>query len=274
MDEKKTITFSIFHFILNDNIFGIDDFISIKDNTDTPNLIGTDLVSVDRVEKRVYQKRFICFIFNFHERWPYSEKVLSKQDDKIIEKNNPRPNEDIELKDQFFVILDSESQRIYMSNRQKETHLSDFFKKNEIGDYIIKPIINERDFVENIKSIKEISFTVDNSNIFSQIDSLSKNLSNDIYGYGADMATVSLQYKKNKPIEFLKDKLNSIIRNKTSYKNITIVGRDGGSDFEKIFNLDGVINRVSIVTTLNENKEINTEDMLQSLILKIKKHVE
>ncbi len=271
MDDKKKITFSIYKFIINNSTFSVKDFDSIKESTDSENIIGEDLVAIDKITKKVYEDRFICFSFYLYERWPYSEKVLSKIENKIIEENNPRSDDKIELKDQIFVVLDSEKQRIYLSNRQKENHLKDFLKKHNIIDYTIKPIFNEKDFIDNIKSVQEIALTVENTNIFNQIDSLSKNLSNDIYGYGADEATLYLRYKKNKNVNSIKSKLNDILNNRSSYKNITIVGRNSGN-FEKIFNLDGIIERISITTTLSNTKEINVEDLLSSLILNIRKY--
>lgn len=274
MDDKKQITFSISQFILNDASFSINDFSLIKDETKYPNYIGNDLISVDIIKKSLYHNRFVFFTFNLHEKYPYSEKVLATKDGIVEEKDNPRPSSEIELKEIFFVLLDVDSQRIYLSNRQKGSHFCDFLSKNNIKNSVIKPIIQEYDFMKKIKSIKEITFTVENNNLARQSDILSKNLSEDIYGYQADEATLSLRYKKTKTIDKIKDKLSNIIDNKGLYKNLTIIGRDG-SEFEKVFNLDGVMSRITVKAhLLTDTMEINVEDMIQSLIITIIKNDE
>ena len=240
-----------------------------------PNQIGEDLVSVDMVEKRLYlQDRFIFFIFKLHERWPYSEKVLLKEDNEIKEQDNPRSSEQIELKETYFVLIDSKFQKIYFSNRHKENHFSSFLIKHNIKNFVIKPIISEYDFVNNIETIKEISFTIENSNLVRQSGSLSKSLTEDIYGFGADEATLSLRYRKRISMNSIREKIVSVIDDRKLYKNLTIVGRDS-TEFEKVFNLDGVISRISIKTTLlADTMEINIEDMIHSLILRITKNDE
>lgn len=274
MEDKKQITFSISQFILNDSSFNINDFSSIKEETIYPNHIGSDLVSVDIIKKGIYYERFISFYFKLHEKYPYSDKVLTEKDGEVEEKDNPRPSCDIELKDVFFILLDTKYQRIYLSNRQKGSHFSDFLSKNNIKNSIIKPIIQEYDFIKRIRSIKEITFTVENNNLARQSGVLSKNLSEDIYGYQADEATLSLRYKKNKTIDKIKDKISNIIDNKGLYKNLTIIGRDG-SEFEKVFNLEGVTSRISVrAHLLTDTREINVEDMIKSLIITIIKNDE
>lgn len=275
MNEHKFITFSIFKFILDDNEFTVEDFSSIKEKIDLKNEINRELISVDRVAKSVFEDRFICFIFKCHEKYPYSDKVLSSEEDSIVEKDNPRSANEMEQTDEFFAVLDSKTQRIYLSNRHQEAHLREFLKKHKIGPYIIKPVLNEKEFIDNISSVKEIVFTVEKENLFAGASTLSKSLSEEIiYGYGGDEATLQIKYKKSRSINNLKEKIAEVVHNRTSYKNITIVGRDT-NDFEKVFNLEGVVSRVSIPVNLKpDTKEINTDDLIQGLILRILKYEE
>jgi len=270
-NKKTTITFSSYQFILGNSTFKLEDFSDIKEHEDIQMKMGEELISVEKATKKYYNdNRFILFSFDFYIKWPYSEKVISGINGTIEEKNNPRSCNEMELKDKFFVLLDINKQRIYLSNRQKESYFSDFLKTNNIKDFIIRPIILEIDFVENINSISEVSFTVASENVSRQDNSLVKKISEDlIYNFGASEATLSLRYKKTKLVDRIKDSVKDLVKNKKFYKNLTIIGR-GVGEFEKVFNLEGVMERISINTSLlPDTKDINEEDMVMTLILRI-----
>ncbi len=274
--QNKTVTYYVHQLIIDDEAFTLSSFASIPESdTETFDMKsvdgsdGVEILSVKKITKKIYENdRFICLSFDQGDKYPYAPKVVNE---KLNEEKNPRKAGQIELDDQFFVLIDVEKQRIWLSTRSKKNSITSWLKEKLKKSITIKSIISDKDFIEKIRSVKEISFTVvpDLFNSANQ-DTLSHHLVQDILGFGAQKAKLSLEFNNTKISDTIKEKLNKLIGDKHEYQDITVIGR-GEEDFESTFNLDEIVSKIFVKVPTNEvHKMMDAEIVFQSLIKKIK----
>ncbi|EKE18532.1 MAG: hypothetical protein ACD_9C00304G0002 [uncultured bacterium] len=140
-------------------------------------------------------------------------------------------------------------------------------------EVVIKSIIQEEQFLEKIKSINKISFTVAPT-LFNSTseDVLSNNLVRDIYGFDADRANIELSYNNTSITDRIKQKFNSLIGRKSEFENIVVIGQSD-ENFESIFNLREIASNIYLEIEVDkESKQLDYESVFSLLILKIKEH--
>lgn len=272
---KKTVKFYVHQLVIEkEAIFNCDTFSYIKDSeTETLDIKKTnndeiEILSVKKVEKKVFDNRFIGLSFDMGNKYPYPTKVVNEE---LREEDNPRAPGLIELDEQLFVLIDVNTQRIWISNQQKKGEIKVWLKNKLNKDIIIKSIINDVDFIEKIKSVREISFSVV-PNLFnsSQQDTLSSHLIEDMLGFGAKKAKLSLEYDNSKITDIIKSKINAIIGRKDEFNDITVVGRSD-ENLESTFNLEEITSRVQVDVSINESsKLLDPSNIFLTLIGKIK----
>jgi len=230
-----------------------------------------ETLSIKKVVKQTHEDRFISVYFNYGEKYPYSPTVATVVGENFQELNNPRTPEQIELNDQLFVLIDLNTQRIWLSDQRQKNTVADWIK-NKIGAEVsIKSIINESEFIDKIKSVQEISFAVV-PNLFSSAgqDTLSKHLVQDIYGFGADKARIQLLYKNTLITDIIKKKFYELIGRKNEFQDITVIGRSDDG-FNTVLNLEEVVSKISIdVGSDNKSKLFNPDEVFNTLINRIK----
>jgi len=202
------------------------------------------------------------------DKYPYPTKVVNED---LCEEDNPRAPGLIELDQQLFVLIDVNTQRIWISNQQKKGEIRLWLKNKLDTNIIIKSIINDIDFIEKIKSVKEISFSVV-PNLFnsSQQDTLSSHLIEDMLGFGAKKAKLSLEYDNSKISGTIKSKINSMIGRKDEFNDITVIGRSD-ENLESTFNLEEITSRIQVDVPINESsKLLDPSNIFLTLIGKIK----
>ena len=274
---NKNIKFSGHHLIITGTVpFASSCFDAIQDSETEHldiNISATEkeTLSIKKVVKQLKDNRFISLYFNYGEKYPYSPTVATVVGENLQELSNPRTPEQIELSDQLFVLIDVTTQRIWISDQRQKNSVLDWIKNKTGLAMSIKSIINEADFIDKIKSVQEISFSVvpDLFNSAGQ-DTLSNHLVQDIYGFGADKARVQLSYSNTSVTDIIKQKFNSLIGRKSEFQDITVIGRsDEGLD--TIFNLDEVISKISVdVGADSKSKLVNPEEVFDAVIKIVK----
>ena len=256
---NKPLKFSIFQLIIEtESPFTVETFSSINDSDLETFEIGPkeekETLQIKRVNKECFEDRFITFHFNEGNKFPYSPTVIDATD--LTEKENPRPAEDIELDDQFFVLMDVSSQRIYLSDQRKKGTFSAWLKEKINKETHIKSIINEEEFLNKIKSVNRIYLSVV-PNLFntSSQDILSHNLARDIYSFGGEKARLEIEYGNTRMTDIIKDKFNQVLGRKGDFQEVTIIGRSD-EGFESIFNLDEVISKLVIDVSVQEKTNL------------------
>jgi len=278
--SKKELKFSVNQLIVDGQEFDISAFVSIeKEGSETQEIThmenkDTEVVSIKKFTKNVTENRFVAIYINEGEKFPYSTTVIDSNDPKLGEQKNPRPPEQIELDNQFFVLIDQEKQRIFMSDQRRKKSLIKWLSEKTEKDILMKSIIEEEKFIEKIQSINKISFSVAptlwNS---ANEDILSNNLVKDIHGFGAEKANIELIYKNGTWVtDAIVQKFNSLIGKKDEFDDIVVIGRSD-ENFESIFNLHEIISKISIEVEIDtESKKLDPEGVFSSLIEQIKEH--
>jgi hypothetical protein len=272
------LNFSISQLIVDNRVVSVDDFDLIDDEildkktitfrNEEDNKKEEDIFSIQKIIKTTKEGRFICIYFEEGDKYPYSDIVI---DDHLQESKNPRSINEIELSNQFFVMIDCSNSRIFISDYRKKLLLLEWIKDKINKKVFMKPIMVEKDFLDKIKRVKEISFTVE-PNLFNSYNkgTFSTTLADDIFGFGASSANIKMFYKNTDISKTILQKMSSLIERKNDFKNITIIGRTADT-FESIFNMNEVVSKVNIsVDTSKINRKLNYETVFDLLIAKIK----
>lgn len=255
---KKPLKFSINKLIINNTFFDMNSLQNINNDLEKHevshrNSAGSEILSIKKVERETMDGRFVTICFLEGGKFPYSDMVI---DTKLNEHGNPRSPEEIELDNQFFVLIDTTSQKIYLSDQRRKNTLCEWLIKKINKNVEIKSIINEQEFIDNIKSISGISFAAAPGLFNSQNeDILSNKLIEDIYGFDAESMEVKLSYSNSKITDKIIAKLKLLIGRKNEFKNITVIGRND-HNFESMFNIDEVINRITIEADVDDKTEL------------------
>ena len=122
--SKKTLKFTVSQLIINSSPFDLATFSDLKDaDLDTHKVVRKEgekeeILSIKKFTKTIEEERFITVYSNEGRKFPYTDKVINAD---LEEHDNPRAAEEIELDDQFFVLIDVKTQRIFMSDQRKKT---------------------------------------------------------------------------------------------------------------------------------------------------------
>ncbi len=265
------MSFSANQMIVDDNRFVFDFSKKIPGSHTDPLKIDQEVISIRIFKKVEFEDRFIGLYFQEGEKWPYSPMVIDSGS--LEEHGNPKSPEEIETNDQVFALIDANTQIIYISDQRRVNTLIGWLAEKTATEVAIKPLFDKEEFVNKIKSVSEVSLTVV-PDLFNQYDSqlLSSKLSEDIYGFGADEATLTLRYKRGMTVDSIKDKMRSIIGKKSTFEKLTIVGRTA-DEFSSVFNTDGVVNKISVDgVTDDKTGKLYENDLFESLITKIKQN--
>lgn len=236
-----------------------------------PIKVKNEVIGVSKTEVTVLENRFFCVYFERGEKYPYPDTVFNTES--MHEDDNPRPSDHIELSEQEFVVIDQTTQKIYLTSQKHRSQTAEWLRTRLAGkeEVHIKPILAEKDFIDRIKSVNEISLTVVPNTLFNAAGgaSLSQALKEDALGYGAEEATLKLKYKKKMMAE-IKDQAKEILEHKAEFKDITIVGKDIDG-FESTFNTTEITSKISIESPHDpKTKKYVPSEAFRELIEKIK----
>lgn len=276
---SKTISFSGNQLIIEGKQpFTISDFKPIKSSEETAEVIEVaknkkETLSIMGVSKSTFDGRFVAIYINEGDKFPYVDKVKKIVRGKIKELDNPRDSEEIEMRGQLFIVVDTQSQRIWLSDQRRKKQIIGWLKEKLGVDIEIKAIIQESNLVDRLTNVSEISFSVVPS-LFNQIgqDTLSSKLSEDIYGFDAEKARVQLYYSNKKMTDKIKGKILGIVGKKENFEDICVIGRSD-EDFETVFNTDGVVTKLTVsVAVIKETKLFSETEVFRALMQEIKTH--
>ncbi len=250
--KANKLTFSIYQVIMSNSEFNLQTFADIQDDDTESHTIKSggeeEVLSIKKITKEILgEGRFVAIYINEGKKYPYADKVIDSTDADLSEKNNPRSANLIEPDDQFFALLDIQTQRLFISDQRKKKSFNSWLNEKTSSDFTIKSLISEDQFLDTIKFISEISFTA-SPTLFNgtNSDTLSENLVRDIYGYGAEKASIKLTYNNKEPISTrVLNKLKSLIGHKEEFDDIVVIGRNE-QDFESVFNIEGIINKILV----------------------------
>ena len=223
----------------------------------------SETLSVKKIYKDIVDDRFVALFFQSGEKFPYPPKVIGAD---LQETNNPRAPEQIELDDQLFVLIDTAAGRIYLNNQKKKTELSLWLQQKLKHDITIKAILSEGDFINRLRSISQISFSLVPDLITSvSEDTLTKNLQRDIYGFESEYAKLIFKYRDSGISGNIRKKVLNLLKHKDNYRDITVIGRDD-NNLEAIFNTDEVTSRMTVTVSSDINRLPEKATVFKTLI--------
>jgi hypothetical protein len=230
--------------------------------------IGGETVAVEKVEKKIYDERFLSLLFNSGKKYPYADVVFDVAN--LSETPNPRASNEIELNEQLLILIDCEKQIIYLSNQRMRKHVEEWLIQKTKLPITIKLLLDEEDFMEKVSSVSSVSLSADSSTFNSVQTTLAQKLSADAYGYGAERATLTLTYKRNLS-ERAKAAIGTFMQQKRNFKKITMTGKTSAG-LESVFDTDQIVYKMPMDTQKDDiTGKYNHEDAFNSLILKIRR---
>jgi hypothetical protein len=162
-------------------------------------------------------------------------------------------------------VIDFSTGRVWLPYRAKsvfENAMSFLHQTN----YHLKPIICEKEFLERISSLKEIKFGIARDNLLNSQSTLGKSLEDEILGYGANYAELTLKFDKKTS---MKEKITGLLGNKSAYKKLVIAGQDDGG-LDLVFDLRAISTKLNIDAPEDDNGMIIAEQLFNDLIRKLK----
>lgn len=272
---KQILKLSVGQLIIhNEEVFDISSFSSIvNDSVETAQINikpgERETLSVKQINKQIHEDRFISIYFKQGDKFPYPETVVGSD---LDEHKNPRSPEEIELSEQFFVLIDIVSQRIYLSDQRKKTTLAQWLGDKLDREITIKSVIAEQEFISRLRTVDKIGFSVV-PNLFNRSDNselLSDHLVQDIFGFDAEKAYLEFHYNQSKVTEKIKAKFNELMRRKSEVDDIVVIGRNEES-LESVFNLNEVTNKITIEVNVSDRSQLlDPKEVFYTLIGKIK----
>ncbi len=181
-------------------------------------------------------------------------------------KENPRKNTQIELDNQFLLLIDTENKNIYLSNSKKKTFIERQLSQKTNANVLVKEILDREAFERTLKTISEVNFLFSGMDLFNQ-SKLNLALNEDKYNYEADSVRVIFNYRHRNFTGKVKERALNLISGE--YQKLKIVGRDE-NDLETIFKPDSILNCVEIKSNLKEKtRQVDYITVLSKLIIEI-----
>lgn len=266
--EKKQ--FSVALLKIENTPFTLDMFSSIP-KEDTDNLEIDGKVQHNRIiKKEIKNNRFILFYFEDGSVMPRPEVVYNRNTH--IDENNPRSEDQIERDSQTFVLIDTETQKIFISDFRKKKILEKWISEKIKKTVLIKNIIDRENFLNELQSVGTIYLSAI-PNLFSSMGILSHELTKDHHNYGVRIKHigVKISFGENSLPEVFKNKILDWFKqyDNSSIQKLEVSGRYD-EKFERVFNADGIIDKITIEVTLEEDGLFDPEQIFNNLIQKIK----
>ncbi len=268
------LNFAVNQLIINDSTFDLQVFESIV-SEDLEKIDVThredktvETLHIKKIKKECLEDRFVTIYFLQGAKYPYPDTVIN---DELKESKNPRDPNEIELDDQFFVLIDKNTQRIYLSDLRKKFVITKWLEDKLEKNISVKAIIAEDEFVNKLKMVNSISFTL-TPDLFNSTSEgvLTRTLVQDIFGYGAAKAKLELSYNNVRASDTIKEKIQQLLQRKSEFETITVVGRDD-EEFDSVFNLQEIVSKLTVDVNIDGNSKLfEPNDVFTALIGLIK----
>ena len=198
---------------------------------------------------------------------PCPNQVLDKQNYQY--KQNTRTANLVEMRHQFFMLLNIRNNILYLSNINKRAFLENILReKLNIGISINTIFVDLSEFDSKIKELKTIKFT-SYDNLFTQHSKLNDAFK-DMLGYGANIDFKIEINCENKPLDkgYIIKNLKNRLDNQ-EVRDLVIIG-ENDDQFEQIFNAGTFNKKISISISENEENLFDENEVLNALLGKIK----
>ncbi|MGX5857233.1 hypothetical protein ACWKW6_26505 [Dyadobacter jiangsuensis] len=261
MDSTKPIMFSGSLLVVDDKKLDINAF---KEK------IPEDSYTVNENKKIhtysiTYFKHYLKITFGDGSAMPRNPTVVDISTNESLP--NPRQANQVEPRETFGII-DFRTNLLWVSNYRKKNSLLDFFKQKFKNEKIIsKDVYSQEKFISLIRKLDDIKLSA-TPNLFSQSNTLTSYLADEINGYEATTAVLSFKYQDKLVGSNLIDKIKTLFKNKHNFNGLVISGRDE-KNIGMIFNPEGFFRKIEFRARIDENEMFVTDSLFEQVIEKI-----
>lgn len=250
---------------IGDRFPTIEDFVRLMDTGNSRFWKGTYLYVV---EQEMIADRYYWLYLQYDNANLYAPHVVDIVDDAV--KDNPRPKNQVEMRNQLFACYDMQSGSLYISDYQKKAaityYMEDTLQHAVKAKYIFSSI---DEFLGRVTSLKSVSFTQKNNLYNLPQNSIFRKVANI---YGLDLpnhSKVKLDYG-NTPIGTIRDAMRDwkVKREAGEFEDIVVVGVDDHG-FEEVFNFQTAISSVDINVIKDDNGRFEPEAVKAALIVQL-----
>ena len=266
-------SFSVGRLVIGNLPFKISEFYSLPPEDDIKKLSDDPSNSVTghtKIKSKIFEDRFFTLYFEGGNAFPYSDTVYDSSEDKDVD--NPKTRTQIERNKQTFVLVDSETQKIFLSDYGKKKKVSDYLSKKLEKETEIKSIIDKENFIKEIKGIKKINFAA-SPNLFTAEGVLGEMLTKDIHNLGPGIETIGLSIQLEEDgllenrIRFVKKLFKQ--QDNMLIEKLEVCGRSD-EKFERFFNTGTIIDKIEVNVDSDKNRMLEPNMVFTALIEKIK----
>lgn len=262
----KNITFTAHVLIVDDKPVLIDSLKKFIKTKDYPSRNEEKEIVTIFKPQYIKKDRYLCLTILEGKAKPRNPSVVNVDTGEL--KDNQRKEYEAEPI-HYFALIDLRTSYVWINNSKKEKLIIGFLAENlNTNNICFKSIYEELDFIEALKSLDQLQFSAA-PGLFSNESRLSRALADDVYGYEADIATITLDYTTNKTVkEKLKDFLRKTLKHKESFNKIVISGRDE-NNLGMLFNTNSFSRKIEIKSPIDDNGMFVEKELLKRLIEKI-----
>lgn len=217
------------------------------------------------VEQELIAGRFYWLYLQYDNANLYSPHVVDTTDDSV--KDNPRPKNQVEMRNQLFACYDLVGGCLYISDHQKRGaivyYIADTLQCGVKAKFVHSSI---DEFLSRVTQLKSVTFTQKNTLHNLHPNSLFRQVPN-IYGLDLpDRSKVKLDYG-NAPIGMIKNVIRDwkVKRDSEEFEDVVVVGTDD-SGLEEIFNFQTTLSSVEIKVIKDDNCRYEPEAVKAALI--------
>lgn len=260
-----SVTFSSFELTVNGHLPGAN-FLNSAFFPKKRNITFDQVLH--QIECEVIEDRFYWFYSNYGKAMPHRDIVIDLTSGD--EQENPRTTQQVEPNNQLFVMYDSESTLLYISNLQKKGFFNDYLTQFTDDEVIIKNVYKTiEEFIDEINSLETIKFT-GSRDLFNSDGDLFSPL-RDIFGYG-EPEEFTIEAKYHTPMkEALKRELLRLngYQNKNDIRTLVCIGKDERG-FETVFNTNSFISKISFPLQKDDQLLFPPDMVKAQTVLKLK----
>ena len=217
------------------------------------------------VDQAVVAERYYWLYLQYDNAHLYAPHVVDIMDDAV--KDNPRPKNQVEMRNQLFACYDLRGKILYVSDYQKKAAITYYIGETLQCDIKAKYVFSSIDeFLGRVSTLKSVSFT-QKKNLFNLPEhSLFRKVSSI---YGLDMPSrskVKLDYGDT-PIGTVRDAMRDwkVKRDAGEFEDIVVVGVDDRG-IEGVFNFQTAISSVELNVIKDDNGRFEPEAVKAAMI--------
>lgn len=221
--------------------------------------------TVEYKEIEDFKEAFMFIYIEYGQPFPRSPNYVHQVTQKT--RKNPRTADEYEPK-QDFIVIDFKRSSAWLCHVSRRNLLKQFLRSFGFEKIGITEVYNEAEFIKSLKKLNDLRVSAA-PELFSAGNTLSKELVNEMNGYGAPRATIHFHYSYAKIGDKIKSKIKGLLNQKDSFKSIRISGRNN-QNIGMVFNSEIFSKKIQTDTVVDENERFTPTKVFADIIRRIR----